>query len=837
MTRLTIKGLLAHKLRLALTSLAIMIGVTFITGAFVLSDTLHATFESLVGNADQSIDFQVRGDAQLSTSGANAVRNPIPGSLRSTIGHLPGVETAEGQVAGYAQFVSHRGTAIAGGIGGTVGVNFGADTEVAAIRLVGGRAPTNPDDVVMDAGTAAKYHFSVGQHVKVLSSLSPRTFIITGIADFGTSANFDGTTLAAFTLPTAQRLVGETGQLDDINVATAPGADRATVEHEIARVLPPGVELVTGRTVASENTTAIDQGLSFLSTALVIFALIALFVGGFTILNTFSIIVGQRTRELALLRIVGASRRQVLGSVLGEAAIVGAVSSLAGLGLGVGAAVGLETLLRTFGIGLPTGPLVLEARTVIVALVVGIGVTTIAAIGPARRAMRVAPIAAIVGLSSQTETSNRWRIAGGVAVTALGSVFLGVGLDASAVTAVGIGAACVFVGAAMLAPVVAGPLAGTIGRPLARLAGTAGALGRRNAMHSPLNTAQTSAALMVGVALVSAMAVFGASASRSITADVDRAIRANLIVTTSSGPLPPSVPSAAAAVPGVTATAAVYRSQFEVEHTLATLTAVPATQRSATVDLRMTAGSAGALADGELLVASTTARNDHLAVGEVLPVDFARTGPTRLRIGGLYQANTLIGNYFVDARTFLAHFPATLPGALLVRTDSTGADQRVSQALAGYPNLTIQSRAQFEKTETASVNELLGLVYALLALAGIIALIGIVNTLLLSVFERTHEIGLLRAVGMSRRQVRTMIRSEALIIAVFGAVTGIMIGTGLGIALVTSLRASGITYTVVPASSIVAFLVISAVLGLVAAAWPARRAARLDLLDAIAVDR
>jgi putative ABC transport system permease protein len=214
MTRLTIKGLLAHKLRLALTSLAIMIGVTFITGAFVLSDTLHATFESLVGNADQSIDFQVRGDAQLSTSGANAVRNPIPGSLRSTIGHLLGVETAEGQVAGYAQFVSHRGTAIAGGIGGTVGVNFGADTEVAAIRLVGGRAPTNPDDVVMDAGTAAKYHFSVGQHVKVLSSLSPRTFIITGIADFGTSANFDGTTLAAFTLPTAQRLVGETGQLD-----------------------------------------------------------------------------------------------------------------------------------------------------------------------------------------------------------------------------------------------------------------------------------------------------------------------------------------------------------------------------------------------------------------------------------------------------------------------------------------------------------------------------------------------------------------------------------------------------------------------------------------------
>jgi putative ABC transport system permease protein len=834
MTRLTIKGLIAHKLRLVLTSLAIVLGVTFITGAFVLSDTLHATFESLVGNADQSIAFQVRGDAQLSTSGANAVRNPIPESLLSTIGHLHGIETADGQVAGYAQFVSHQGNAIAGGIGGTVGVNFAADTEVAALHLVAGKAPSGPSDVVMDAGTAAKYHFAVGQHVKVLSSVSPRTFTITGIADFGSSATFDGTTLAAFTLPTAQRRVGEAGQLDDINVATTPGADRATIEREITDVLPPGTQVVTGQTVAKENTTAIDGGLSFLSTALVIFALIALFVGGFTILNTFSIIVSQRTRELALLRVVGASRRQVLGSVLGEAAIVGAVSSLAGIGLGVGAAVGLEALLRAFGIGLPTGPLVLEARTVIVALVVGIGVTTIAAIGPGRRAMRVAPIAAISGFSSQTQTSNRRRLVGGVTVSALGGVFLGAGLAASAVTAVGIGAACVFVGAAMLAPVVAGPLAGIIGRPLARLAGTAGALGRRNAIRSPLRTAQTSAALMVGVALVAAMAVFGASASRSVTADVDQGIGADLIVTTSSGPLPASVPAAAAAVPGVTATAAVYRGQFEIDGSLATLTAVPVAGLADTVDLRMTAGSTAALADGGLLVDSTTATHDHLAVGDRVPVDFAKTGPTGLRIGGIYQANTLIGSYFVDARTFVAHFPATLPGALLVRTD---ANQRVSKALAGYPNLTIQTRAQFEKTETASVNELLGLVYAFLALAGLIALIGIVNTLLLSVFERTNEIGLLRAVGMRRRQVRTMICSESLIIAIFGAFTGIVIGTGLGIALVASLRTSGITDTVVPASSIVVFLAISAVLGLVAAAWPARRAARLDVLEAIVVDQ
>jgi putative ABC transport system permease protein len=837
MARLTLKGLLDHKLRLVLTSLAIVLGVTFITGAFVLSDTLHNTFEGLVGNADQDIAFQVRGDAQLSTTGASAVRNPVPEPLLSTIRHLPGVATADGQVAGYAQFVSPQGQAIAGGIGGTVGVNFAANTEVSALRLAQGHAPSRPDDVVMDAGTADKYHFRVGQHVEILSDLAPRTFLVTGIADFGHSASFDGTTLAAFTLPTVQRLVGEVGQLDDINVTTSPGADRGAVEGEITHLLPSGVQVVSGQTVANENTAAIDQGLSFLSSALVIFALIALFVGGFTILNTFSITVGQRTRELALLRVVGASRQQLLASVLGEAALLGAVSSVIGIGLGVGAAVGLEALLRAFGIGLPSGPLVIEARTVVVALVVGIGVTTIAALGPGRRAMRVPPVAAISGRLSEGQATTPRRLVGGAGLMLVGVALLGAGLAKAAVASVGLGAACIFVGAAMLAPLVAGPFSGVVGRPLARMGGTAGSLGRRNAMRSSLRTAQTAAALMVGVALVAAMAVFGASASRSVTADVDQAIRANLIVTTSSGPLPPTVPAVAAAVPGVTAAATVYRDQFELEGSLATLTAVPVAHLSATVDLRMTAGSTAALAHGALLVDSTTARSDHLAVGDRVPADFAKTGPTHLRIGGIYQANSLIGSYFVDDRTFLDHFPGSLPGGLLLRTDSEAASQRVSRALAGYPNLTVQTRAQFDKTETASVNELLGLVYALLALAGLIALIGIVNTLLLSVFERTHEIGLLRAVGMRRRQIRTMVRSEAVIIAVFGAVTGIVIGTGLGVALVASLRAKGITDTVVPGPSIIAFLVIAAILGLVAASWPARRAARLDVLEAIAADQ
>jgi putative ABC transport system permease protein len=297
------------------------------------------------------------------------------------------------------------------------------------------------------------------------------------------------------------------------------------------------------------------------------------------------------------------------------------------------------------------------------------------------------------------------------------------------------------------------------------------------------------------------------------------------------------VPETAAAVPGVGVSSVVYRDQFEFNHSLATLTAVPPASLSATVNLRVTTGSPAALATGQLLIDSTTARGDHLAVGDSVPVDFARTGPTHLRIGGIYQANSLIGSYLIGDRYFISHFTDAQPGALLLRTTgSSTVNQLIRTALAGYPNLTIQTRAQFEKTQTASVRTLLGLVYALLGLAGIIALIGIINTLLLSVLERTREIGLLRAIGMSRRQVRAMIRSETVIIAIFGAVIGIALGTGLGVALVSSLRSKGITETAVPLASMLAFLVISATLGLGASVWPARRAAKLDVLTAIAAD-
>jgi len=836
MRNVTIKGLLAHKLRLALTALAIVLGVTFISGTFVLTDTLHNTFSELFGNIYSKIDFQVRGVAQLG-SGGNAVRNGLPESLLATVQGVPGVAAAHGEVTGYAQFISHEGKAIQTGGAPTLAVSFNPDPRFSSLNLIAGRPPTSSSDVVMDAGTAQKYDFSVGQQVRILTAGPIRTFTITGIAEFGTANNLAGATLAAFTLPTAQAIAQEPGQLDDINVVTAPGADKAAVQRAIAKVLPPGAEVVTGQTVVNESTNSVNQALAFFSTALLVFAFISLFVGGFTIFNTFSIIVGQRTRELALLRIVGASRRQVFRSVLGEAALVGLVSSVIGLGLGVLAALGLQALLRGFGITLPPGSLVFEPRTALVGLLVGVGVTVVAALGPARGAVRIPPIAALDDRQSGPAGSLRRRFIGGMALALAGAILLAIGLAKPAILLVGVGAVAIFLGTATLAPALARPLSSVIGRPLARLLGEPGKLGRENSMRSPRRTAQTASALMVGLALVAAISVFGASVSRSATSSADQAISADLIVTpTGSGELSNSATSIATAVPGVTATTTVYGGQFEFDGTLSQLTAASTEHLADTVILRMTSGTPAALARGELLIDSTTAQDKHLAVGDTVPARFALTGPATLQVGGIYEANALIGSYLVSSAFFLSHYSPQPPGALLLRTSGSAADSAVTSALAPFPNVQVQTRAQFEQAQVSSVNQVLGLVYALLALAVLIALIGIVNTLMLSVFERTREIGLLRAVGMRRRQVRTMIRSEAVILAIFGAVIGIIIGTGMGLALVSSLKNQGITDTVVPVSDLVIFLVLAALLGLLAAVWPARRAARIDVLAAIAAD-
>ena len=401
----------------------------------------------------------------------------------------------------------------------------------------------------------------------------------------------------------------------------------------------------------------------------------------------------------------------------------------------------------------------------------------------------------------------------------------------------------VFIAAAMLVPLIARPLSGVLGAPLVRFVGTPARLGRQNSMRNPRRTAQTAGSLMIGIALVSTIAVFGNSIGASINDQSHTALNADYVITssagtTSSGGFSTAVPVIAAHLPQVSATNILYQGQLDVKGTVSTIRAVSPSHLAQTVNLHITAGTGPqAMAAGQLLIDTTTASSDHLHVGSQVPVTFAQTGPTTMTIGGIYTPNQLVGSYLTGSEFLLAHYNNPLPGALLIKTRpaATGSERTLKHALAAYPNLTIQTRSQFENTQASSVNQLLDLVYVLLALAIIIALIGIVNTLMLAVFERTHEIGLLRAVGMKRQQVRAMIRSESIIIALFGAVIGIVIGTALGAALTFSLRNDGVA-TRIPIASLIMFLLLSALLGAAAAVWPARRAAGLDILAAIAAE-
>jgi putative ABC transport system permease protein len=429
------------------------------------------------------------------------------------------------------------------------------------------------------------------------------------------------------------------------------------------------------------------------------------------------------------------------------------------------------------------------------------------------------------------------RRSGGVGLTVLGALLIISGVARAKIGAVGFGALLLFIAAALLLPLLAGPLSGAIGRPLAAMLGMPGRLGRENSLRNPHRTAQTAAALMIGIALVSTITVLGSSLSESTTDSIDNAIKADYLITSSN--VSNNVAQIAGAIHGVGTITKIYHGQFETDGSVQTLVAATPKQLSQTVSLSTTAGDeVPALMAGELLIDTTTARSDHLAVGSVINATFANTGPTTLRIGGIFKPNTLVGSYVVGDAYFRAHFDNPLPDTLLIRS-APGAgnlETTLKRALTAYPNLNIRTRKQFEQNEQSQVNGLLGLVYVLLALAVMVALIGIVNTLMLSVFERTREIGLLRAVGMTRPQVKRMIRTESVVIAVFGAVVGVVVGTALGAALAGSLRNNGVTDVSIPFGRLILFLIIAALLGLGAATWPARRAAKLDVLQAIATD-
>jgi putative ABC transport system permease protein len=631
---------------------------------------------------------------------------------------------------------------------------------------------------------------------------------------------------------------------DEIDAVAADGVSQEELRERRAARIPANAEALTGTALTEENQSTIRKSLRFFNTFLFTFAVVALLVGSFIIYNTFSIIVAQRGREMALMRAVGASRRQVLGAVLVEALAVGLLASVLGMLAGVGVAALLKAVLAGFGIDIPAGGIVFTVDTAITSLVTGVGVSVVSAFFPARRASKVPPIAAMRALSIETTTGIRRRTIIAGLVTALGVAVLMAGLfgDGEAGT-VGAGAVIVFFGVAGLGPVFARPVAKLIGSPLPRLRGMPGTLARENAMRNPRRTASTAAALMIGVGLVAFITIFAASAKQSIDDSIDEAFTGDFVVDSGTfgfGGLSPDLAADLAKLPEVRAVTGYRIGQAKVEGAAKFISAVDPRTVGDILDLDISAGRIEDLDATAVAVEAETAKNKGWKVGDTVPMSFARTGDRPLTIRAIFERADIGGQYLLPMSAYEANFATRFDARVFVAkaegVPSAQAREAVERLAKPYPNAKLQDLTQFKEAQAAQINQLLALIYVLLALAVFIALLGIANTLALSIFERTRELGLLRAVGMTRSQLRTTVRWESVIIALFGTFLGLGIGLFFGWALVQSLKSEGFNTFKVPPGQLLTVVVIAALAGVAAAIWPGRRAARLDVLKAIATE-
>jgi putative ABC transport system permease protein len=637
------------------------------------------------------------------------------------------------------------------------------------------------------------------------------------------------------------------GRFDEIDAAAEPGVTPTQLRDRVRAAVDPRYEVLTGQELATDTAASINDTIGrFLSTALLAFAFVALLVGGFLIFNTFTIIVAQRTRELALLRCLGASRRQVMSSVLVESVIVAVVASLVGLGAGVLIASGLKALLSGFlGADIPTTGIQFQPRTVIVSLVVGLVVTVLAALLPALKATRVPPVAALQPETAFAPTGfRRRRIVLGVLITAVGVALLLAGLfrpEGNRLVNVASGAVVVFFGVAILSPLIARPLARVIGWPFARAFRLPGNLARQNAMRNPRRTASTAAALMIGLALVAFVSIFAASIKASTTRTLEDTVSADYILMNDNfQPFSPEAAQRLASQPQLAAVAGMRIGPWKLNGAGKSLYAIDPAAYQQVVRTDVTAGSLDALASGGLAVKDTVARANGWTVGERVPMEFPRTGLQQVPVKAIYKDNTLNGDYLLALTDYERNYSDQADSQILVKAAPgvAPADSRaaVDRVMADFPNVTVRDQAQFRDEQSRQIDQIINLFYSLLGLAILIALFGIVNTLGLSIFERIRELGLLRAVGATRRQLRSMIRWEAVIIAVLGAVLGLAVGVFFGWTIVRALRSQGITEFTLPAGQLVVFVVAAGLAGILAAVLPGRRAARVDVLRAIATE-
>lgn len=859
MLRVTLRSLWAHKRRLISTVVAIVLGVAFMAGTFVLTDTLDRVFDDLFADFGKETDAQVQGTVLFEDPFMGDQRAPLDSSLLDQVAGVDGVASAAPVVTTVGAGSTNR---VLGADGDPVGAaqgpptlleNWTDDPGLSSYELVQGRGPEADDEIALNTAAADDGDLSVGDDVVVVTQFGRSTYTLVGIFNFGTAESAAGAVSADFTLAEAQRIAGLDGRVQQIVARADDGLSQQQLVDRIAAALPNDVEVITGEQAAADLSSDVQSGFSFFKQILLIFGGIALLVGVFVISNTFSILVAQRTRELALLRAIGAGRTQVLTSMLVEAVLVGLVSAIFGLLAGVGLAKGVTALLDAAGADLPTTSLVVRGSTVLFALVVGVLVTLVAAVIPAIRATRVPPLAALREVAIDRSGASRLRLALAVVVLALGAFNLSAAWtadgDTDAVPGVGVGALLIILGVIIVGPLIAGPAVRGIGVWLPRLKGVTGHLARENAARSPKRTSATASALTIGVALVAFITVFAASAKDSVTAEVQRGFTGDFVVQTDAGGFggfggfPATVADEVAAVDGVDVVVALGFSQAELTYPdgkTATqfVTSVDPENFTQVLEPRMTAGDVTDLTDDGIIVDVQAADDHGVEVGDTMRLTLVGGAQLDLRVEAISDDQSLLGAFTITRATYADAVPEHQDIQVFGSIDD-GADldqvmTAVEAATASTPALQVLDRDGFIGTLASQITAFVTVIYALLILSIIIAMIGIANTLSLSIHERTRELGLLRAVGMDRRQLRSSVRWEAVLMSLLGAAIGIALGIGLSYALVTALEGFGLSRFALPGGSVVTIVLLAAVLGVLASVRPARRAARLAILDAIA---
>jgi putative ABC transport system permease protein len=841
-----------RKRRLTGVIVAIGLGVAFLAGALTLGDTLNANFTQLFSTATSGISVVVRSATAVDT-GADAARPPIPAALAATVRRVPGVAAAAPSITGAAELLGSGGKAI-GGLGPPRSAgNWISNPALTPYRLAAGRAPQGLHEVVIDKGAAATGKLAIGSVTTVLTPAPVRVRVV-GLATFGTAASFGGAPYTAFSLAGAQRyLTTKPGRVSAIEVSAAPGVSPATLVSRLNRVLPRGVRAISGAELTQQSLSDVSsEFLSALRIFLVIFAGIALLVAAFSIASTFGILVAQRTREAALLRTVGATRRQVRTGVLAEALTVGAAGSGLGLLGGLGIAELLKGLFDSFGFALPASGLVVSPASVIVSLVAGIAVTVGVSVIPAVRASRAAPLEALHESAAEAEIRPWRRAVTGLVLVAAGLAAVLAGLTGSGngvLTAVGLGAVVITAGFVALGPVVARPVIGALGRPVAAWRGVTGTLAERSARRNPRRTAAAATALAIGVAVVTLFTVYAASLRAADINGVSGAFTGDIAISpggfggggSGGGGLSPALAKAVAKVPGVRTVSGLATGQAVVDGTPAGVTAVVPATVGQVLDLHPVAGSVGRLGPRRIAVSQVQASDHGWQVGSrvslVLP-DGTRASVT---VAAVYTSRNLVGDTVLPLSLWAPHALQLTASEIFVKlapgTSVATAQAAITRIAAGYGRPTVADHAAFVASAGKPVSTFLNLVYVLLVLAIVIAVFGIANTLSLTVYERTREIGLLRAVGETRAQTRSMVRLESVLVSVFGTVGGLCLGTFLGWALAEAgAAAEGLAQFTVPGSQLVIILILGVAAGVVAASRPARRATRLPVLAAIATE-